>query len=795
MFIHFGVYSAFGGVYRGMRVTEGYSEQIMQFAPVPRSEYLEMARGMRLEKFSPHEIVSLAKDAGFSYIVVTAKHHDGFCMYRTETTGFNVVEQTLFADDVIALLSRECKNQGLGFGVYFSLVDWNLGHEYDPNNLNPISDEIEQTLCQQLTELMTRYGEICEVWFDMSSVTALQSRRFKEIVRTYQPCAMINGRIGNGEGDFITFWDNELPAYAPDAPWQTPQSIYPDTWGYRSWQKRGNAAERAGELAENYRYVRERGGNYLLNIGPRGDGSIDPFEREVITMFGKIISGERSENRRYRVLVGGFHHESNSLSRIISGEKDFRVIRGQEITENIVPNNALSGIVSTLKSHNVEVVPTLHMRGVPNGEVELEFFAKIKSEFLELAARERGNIDAITLALHGSMRVNGLGEVEGDILEELRKIFPETPIFVALDMHATVSRKMCMYADGMVGYKTAPHTDCTETGVSAAEMTLFALKNGTLPAASTIRVPMIIAGEKSGTDVEPMRSLIMRLKEVEQNEEVLAASYLLGFPWSDNSDSSVYAHVVTKHSQFESDRLAVELAEKFWEQRHNFVFVTEAYGVAEAVDKAFEYLNGAPVYLSDSGDNPTAGAASDNTELLSHLASDDRIPRLAAPLIYAGFYDPESTAACRGRVGEEIELSIGGRFDPEFSSVCLKGIVKNYVQGYVYAGIPCDVAVFSARGMDIILSDKHIGYTDPSLMRELGLDPESAQIVVCKLGYLTPGHSALAGRSILVLTKGGTNEDLASIDYREVPRPIYPLEHGMDYDPEKYRMPARNRIK
>lgn len=491
-----------------------------------------------------------------------------------------------------------------------------------------------------------------------------------------------------------------------------------------------------------------------------------------------------------RVLVGGFHHESNSLSRIISVKKDFRILRGKEITENIVANSSLSGIVSTLKSNGIEVVPTLHMRGVPNGEIELAYFETVRDEFLEMAKHEKGHIDAITLALHGSMRIETLGDAEGHILEELRKIYPDTPIFVALDMHASISESMCRYADGMVGYKTAPHIDCTETGILAAEMTLHTLKTGVLPKKSTIRIPMIVAGEKSGTDVEPMASLIGELEKVEKNEEILAASYLLGFPWADNADNAISVHVVAKNSQEVADRIAAELALKFWSLREQFVFVTEAYDIKTSLDKAFAYVgNGnTPVYLSDSGDNPTAGATSDNTELLLHLVDDRRTAELAKPIIYAGFYDPRALSVCRNNIGKKISLEIGGVFDPDFQSVKLEGTVKNFVSNFVYAGIPGDVAVFSVSGIDIILSENHIGYTEPRLMTTLGLDPEHAEIVVCKLGYLTPGHSALANKSILVLTKGATNQELESIPYKNIMRPVFPVDKNIDYRTEDYKI-------
>lgn len=491
-----------------------------------------------------------------------------------------------------------------------------------------------------------------------------------------------------------------------------------------------------------------------------------------------------------RVLVGGFHHESNSLSRIISAEKDFRVIRGDDITENIVPNSSLSGIVATLKSNGIEVVPTLHMRGVPNGEIDRNYFLSVRDEFLEMARKEKDKIDAITLALHGSMRIESLGDAEGHILEELRKIYPDTPIFIALDMHASISERMCRYADGMAGYKTAPHIDCTETGILAAEMTLYTLRTGLLPKKATIKIPMIVAGEKSGTDVEPMFSLIRELEKVEKNDEILAASYLLGFPWADNADNAVSVHVVAKNSQETADRVAEELASVFWNRREKFVFVTEAYDVPTSLDKAFAYIESknTPVYLSDSGDNPTAGAASDNTELLKHLTDDPRVSELETPVIYAGFYDPSAVAECRNNVGREIVLEIGGKFDPDFAPVRLKGVVKNFVEGFVYGGIPGDVALFSVKGIDIIIAERHIGFTDPTLMYTLGLKPEKAEIVVCKLGYLTPGHAALANKSILVLTKGGTNQDLESIPYEKVARPVYPLDKDIDYQIDKYRI-------
>ncbi|MER5257029.1 alpha-L-fucosidase [Streptomyces sp. NPDC002855] len=286
MFIHWGLFSELGGVWKGEPVTKGYSEQIQMWADISEREYLEVARRFRPDRFDPAEICSLAKRAGMRYVVITSKHHDGFSMFDTDTTGYDVVEATPYGKDPLKALADECRGQGLKFGFYFSLVDWHQGHDFDGNNNNPIPASMEPVIEGQLRELMTGYGDIAEVWFDMSSPTAAQSRKFAGIVRELQPKAAINSRVWNNQGDFRTLGDNEIPAVALDGAWQTPASIYHETWGYRSWQKREDLPGKIRDLVGGLTGVRARGGNYLLNIGPRGDGSVVEFEADVLRGMG-----------------------------------------------------------------------------------------------------------------------------------------------------------------------------------------------------------------------------------------------------------------------------------------------------------------------------------------------------------------------------------------------------------------------------------------------------------------------------------------------------------------------------
>ena len=286
MFMHWGLYSELGGVWQGKLVTKGYSEQIQSFAKISHADYAKVAGRFSAKNFDADAICGLAKEAGAHYIVVTSKHHDGFAMFDTKSTDFNIVKRTPFGKDPLKLLSTACRKISLGFGVYFSLVDWHAGHGFDPDNNNPIPASMEPLIEQQLRELMTNYGPIVEIWFDMSSATPEQSKRFKQIVRELQPQAAINGRIWNNEGDFVTLGDNEAPPPGLLPPFETPASIYHETWGYRSWQKREDAESKIRELVRGMVEARTRGGNYLLNIGPKGDGSVVPFEAQVLRGMG-----------------------------------------------------------------------------------------------------------------------------------------------------------------------------------------------------------------------------------------------------------------------------------------------------------------------------------------------------------------------------------------------------------------------------------------------------------------------------------------------------------------------------
>lgn len=288
MFVHFGLYSYYGGVWDGKPVTRGYSEQIQSHAGIYGDWYAEAAARFDPVSFDADEIVSLAKKAGMRSVVFTSKHHDGFCMFDTETTGYSSVRMTPSGRDYVKEISDACRKAGLGFGLYFSLIDWNYPYAYpiSSHNADFITPEHHRLNMDQVNELLVKYGKISELWFDMGSLTPEQSRELYDLVKSLQPDCLVSGRLGNDMYDFAVMPDNTYPDGSLQAPWQTAASMFDETWSWRSWQERGEVDDKVAEKLRSLVNVVSHGGNYLLNIGPMDDGAVVPFEEDVLLKIG-----------------------------------------------------------------------------------------------------------------------------------------------------------------------------------------------------------------------------------------------------------------------------------------------------------------------------------------------------------------------------------------------------------------------------------------------------------------------------------------------------------------------------
>jgi len=293
MFVHFGPYSMLAGEWKGQRIPVGdNAEWIMQRFNIPVRDYREMAHGFNPTKFDASAIAKLARLAGMKYLVVTAKHHDGFAMYGSRVSQYNIVDWTPFHRDPVKELADACQREGIRFCVYYShREDWDhpdgYGNHWDYDvSKKDFPRYLREKSLPQMRELLTDYGPLGLIWFDRGIDTREQALEFVKLVRELQPKCLINGRVGSyGQdlvGDYQNMNDNGMPSGGLEEYWETPQTLN-QTWGYsrfdQEWKTPANVVQRLVEIVS-------KGGNYLLNIGPMGDGTVPPPTVAVLEQVG-----------------------------------------------------------------------------------------------------------------------------------------------------------------------------------------------------------------------------------------------------------------------------------------------------------------------------------------------------------------------------------------------------------------------------------------------------------------------------------------------------------------------------
>ncbi|MDS0301139.1 M81 family metallopeptidase [Halogeometricum sp. S1BR25-6] len=468
-----------------------------------------------------------------------------------------------------------------------------------------------------------------------------------------------------------------------------------------------------------------------------------------------------------KIAVGAMSHETNTFAMGTTSLETFDTAVGSDLLTTDRVGRSIGGIVETLDDAGVEILPTVGASALPAPTVETEAYEWMKREFLD--ALDGESVDGVCLDLHGSMFVADEPDPEGNLLAAIRNtVGPNTMITAALDMHATVTERMVEHLDGVAGYRTAPHTDVVETGVRAATLLLDALNGDTDLALGWEPFPMLLAGERSESEAEPMCTLVGLLEDADGREGVYDANYFLGFPWADSPHAGCHALVTgAAGAQVVVEEVATDLAEEFWRRRDEFDFTTEAYDPGTALDEAAE-TDARPVVVADTGDIPGAGAGENTTNLLAAmLARDD----LGTPLV-AVVADVECYEACReaGR-GEDVRLSLG-RLYPSGEPLETTGtpVAFREEEG-------AQTVLVSLDGVDVIVADRRTNvHRDPEFVRRLGVDPATRAVIALKSGYLSPAWKEAAARRLFALTPGETNQQLADLPYERVPRPTYPLD-------------------
>jgi alpha-L-fucosidase len=290
MFIHWGVYSVPAGTYNGKQIP-GIGEWIMNRGKIPVTDYREYAKEFNPVKFNADEWVRTAKDAGMKYIVITSKHHDGFAMFDTKASDWNIVHGSPFGRDPLKELAAACTKYGVKLGFYYSQAqDWNnggsaAGGKWDPAQQHDMDDYINKIAVPQVKELLTQYGEFPAVlWWD-TPVDMNKERADKlAAVLKLKPGIIHNNRLGGGyKGDTETP-EQFIPATGyPGRDWETCMTLN-DTWGFKSYD---NNWKSTSTLIRNLVDIASKGGNYLLNVGPTSEGLIPAPSVDRLKEVGK----------------------------------------------------------------------------------------------------------------------------------------------------------------------------------------------------------------------------------------------------------------------------------------------------------------------------------------------------------------------------------------------------------------------------------------------------------------------------------------------------------------------------
>jgi microcystin degradation protein MlrC len=469
----------------------------------------------------------------------------------------------------------------------------------------------------------------------------------------------------------------------------------------------------------------------------------------------------------FRVAIGGIRHETNTFSPVWTEYEDLRVRRGADVLDN--------GPQPLWAGKGVKLLPTFVASARPSGLVREAAYARLKSELLhELQAALP--VDGVYLDLHGAMEVEGIGDGETDLARAVRDLVgEETLISTSFDLHGNISPAVVQLSDILTAFRTAPHRDYPETRQRALGLLARALREGLRPAAAMCKPPLLLAGESAVTEVEPAKSLYARLTDIEMAPGIMDASLLVGCAWTDSPYTTTSVLVVAEGDHALARQQAAQLAREVWARRGDFSFGVETASVDEAIRRAMEARE-RPVFLSDAGDNVTAGGAGDIPLFVERLLALG-----AQDALVAGLTDPQAVHACAAvGIGAQVSLSIGGKLDREHGvPLSLHGRVQ-----HLDPGRPPTTATVGVDGVKIILAADRRPFPDRASMAAAGVDPMGQKIVVVKLGYLFPDLYDHAPRAIMALSPGATDLRLDQLPYRRLTRPIYPLDGDWDWEPQ-----------
>jgi microcystin degradation protein MlrC len=480
-----------------------------------------------------------------------------------------------------------------------------------------------------------------------------------------------------------------------------------------------------------------------------------------------------------RVAIAGIHIESGTFSPLVTRREDFLETRGADLL-------ARYPFLAEPEFAEIEPLPLVHFRAMPGGCVRLADYQAMKAEILDRLAAVDPPPPAFYFDVHGAMSVVGIDDAEADLLAAIRGLLPAGALVTcSQDLHGNVSAALVALTDTITAYRTAPHVDWLETRARALRLLLRAHRAGCQPLRARVGIPVLVSGEMSSTTSEPGASLYAPLAAESAQPGVWDASLWVGYAWADQA-RAMATTVVTGDSAEAIRRTAEAIARRYWAARHEFRFLTEAVDAASGIERGLAAA-AKPVFLSDAGDNPTAGAAGDVTHTLAALLAHPALREGRATAIFASLPDAPAIEILRATpIGETVTLALGGKLDPLHGAPL--EVTATLVSFHDGAN---PQAVLRCGGVSLIVTGKRRPYHLRQDYLALGLDPLEYDLCVVKIGYLEPELAAMARGHLLLLSPGAVPPLLTGIPYQHLQRPVFPLDPDFDWTPQVEMFPSR----
>ena len=466
---------------------------------------------------------------------------------------------------------------------------------------------------------------------------------------------------------------------------------------------------------------------------------------------------------------------------------DFRLARGPEVLDLVAGTNSeLGEAIGVLEEAGADAVPLVHAWAMPSGRVDRATFDLLRDLLIETLERA-GTVDALVLALHGSMAVAGCDDADGALLAAARSVVgSHVPISISLDLHANVTPAMVELADSVAAYQTDPHVDMGAAGARATRLALWMADSGARPSIGLAKRPLLVPAETMNTTTGPVADIRRRAME-HAPEGLLELGIFTVQPWLDVADLGFGVVAVVDGPPEMAMEFAELVADETWRRRDSFTI--ERFLEPIAAIEAARAGSARPFVLAESADAPTAGAAGDSPAMIAALREHG--PDLFS---YVPVVDAPAVRSCHeAGVGHEIRLRVGATIDQRWwEPVEVRGTVTgigggNYrLVGASFTGMEVSMgrfAVVASGSMRLLLSERPAWTSDPATFRKAGLDQARADVIVVRsCSDFRPNYPMAEDEAVTLDVPGAATPRLENLTFAVADRPPYPLSEWPEFD-------------